>query len=215
MAAVAFMAVSSFSQAAPLSHLSGQREVSEAVEQLRARYVLCSEEFVDLVSRAVGPDVLVIALEATPQLFAGGLRFIATSGAYGDCSSDSSSIKAFGSSSTPSTPPQRKTIGKTEDTSTGERVALILRTSGTTSKPKVCPLRMADIVRNGQMIAQALKLTPADVCINAMPLFHIGGISASVLATIASGGAVLCMRGFKPQDFAFALRDTPAPRPTW
>jgi acyl-CoA synthetase (AMP-forming)/AMP-acid ligase II len=203
------MAFSSSCQAAPLSHLSSPRELGEAVEQLGAHHILCSVSMFDTVSLAVQHlPVQVHVLEPTPERFVGAFRF----GFVQDdcCSSTNSSVTALGPSSGSSTPPR----GKYED-SAGDRVALVLRTSGTTSTPKICPLRMADIVNNGGMIAQALHLTDADVCINAMPLFHIGGLSASVLATIASGGSVLCMRGFKPQAFIEALWDAQSPRPTW
>ena len=37
----------------------------------------------------------------------------------------------------------------------------------------------------------------ADVYLNAMPLFHIGGL-AFVLASLTAGGQVLCMSTFAP-----------------
>ena len=66
-----------------------------------------------------------------------------------------------------------------------EEVGLLLRTSGTTSKSKVVPLHIRSLTNNGATLSRSLELKAADVCINAMPLFHIGGLSCSILATIA------------------------------
>ena len=64
-------------------------------------------------------------------------------------------------------------------------IGLLLRTSGTTSKSKVVPLVPWCLHLTVASYA-SLELTSNDVCINAMPLFHIGGLSCSILATVAS-----------------------------
>ena len=82
-----------------------------------------------------------------------------------------------------------------------EGVGLLLRTSGTTSKPKVVPLKLGSIIANSQAIAASLHLSCSDVALNAMPLFHIGGISANLLSSLVTGGTVICMPEFEPPDF--------------
>lgn len=62
---------------------------------------------------------------------------------------------------------------------------MILRTSGTTSKPKVVPLKMWAIVANARAIAKGLGLTQCDVALNTMPLFHIDGLSVNLLSSLA------------------------------
>ncbi|HEX2939990.1 MAG TPA: AMP-binding protein, partial [Rhodopila sp.] len=52
-------------------------------------------------------------------------------------------------------------------------IALILHTSGTTSRPKIVPLRHINITASAYNIGAALALGPDDVCMNIMPLFHI------------------------------------------
>ena len=48
-----------------------------------------------------------------------------------------------------------------------------------------------------------------------MPLFHIGGISASILCTLTSGGAVSCDgQPFDPSRMVDAFRVS-RPQPTW
>ncbi len=93
-----------------------------------------------------------------------------------------------------------------------EDVALVLHTSGTTSRPKIVPLRQINITASAYHIGEALALTPDDVCLNIMPLFHIHGLIAAVLSSLAAGAAVSCTPGFNAFKF-FAQYDEV--RPTW
>ena len=93
-----------------------------------------------------------------------------------------------------------------------EDIALVLHTSGTTSRPKIVPLRHINITASAYHIGETLELSPADVCLNIMPLFHIHGLIAAVLSSVASGGAVCCTPGFNAFRF-FAQYD--AVRPSW
>ena len=80
-------------------------------------------------------------------------------------------------------------------------VALLLHTSGTTSRPKLVPLTQANLVASARHIAESLALTPADRCLNIMPLFHIHGLEAAVLASLAAGASVVCCPGFVAPKF--------------
>ena len=93
-----------------------------------------------------------------------------------------------------------------------EAVALVLHTSGTTSRPKMVPLTQANLCASARNIAHTLALGPSDVCLNVMPLFHIHGLMAPVLATLASGGSVYCTPGFDALRFFSWLEDAD---PTW
>jgi acyl-CoA synthetase (AMP-forming)/AMP-acid ligase II len=90
--------------------------------------------------------------------------------------------------------------------------ALVLHTSGTTARPKIVPLTNANIVASAGNIARSLALTPGDVCLNIMPLFHIHGLIAAVTASLAAGAAVCCTPGFNAFKFAELLAEV---RPTW
>jgi acyl-CoA synthetase (AMP-forming)/AMP-acid ligase II len=90
--------------------------------------------------------------------------------------------------------------------------ALVLHTSGTTARPKIVPLTNANITASAAHIARSLALTPADTCLNVMPLFHIHGLIAAVTASLSAGAAVCCTPGFNAFKFAELLRDI---RPTW
>ncbi len=79
--------------------------------------------------------------------------------------------------------------------------ALVLHTSGTTARPKIVPLTNANLAASARHIAAALALSPADTCLNIMPLFHIHGLVAAVLASLQAGAAVCCTPGFNAFKF--------------
>ena len=95
---------------------------------------------------------------------------------------------------------------------TPQDVALILHTSGTTSKPKIVPLLHSNIVSSAENIKSSLSLSEDDLCMNIMPLFHIHGLIAALSASIAAGGSVWCSPGFDALKFFRWLDDA---SPSW
>jgi acyl-CoA synthetase (AMP-forming)/AMP-acid ligase II len=95
---------------------------------------------------------------------------------------------------------------------TAEDAALLLHTSGTTSRPKLVPLTHANLAASAAHIGATLALTPADRCLNIMPLFHIHGLIAAVLSSLAAGGSVFCTPGFNALRFFHWLGEA---NPTW
>lgn len=91
-------------------------------------------------------------------------------------------------------------------------VALVLHTSGTTSRPKRVPLRHRNLVASVENIVKHYQLTPDDVSLCIMPLFHVHGLVASALATLASGGRVVVPERFTPLGFWPIAREV---KPTW
>ena len=85
-------------------------------------------------------------------------------------------------------------------------VALLLHTSGTTSRPKQVPLRQRNLTTSAQNIASFYALGPGDVSYAAMPLFHVHGLVASTFGALAGGGAVVVPRRFAPRQFWPQLR---------
>jgi acyl-CoA synthetase (AMP-forming)/AMP-acid ligase II len=73
----------------------------------------------------------------------------------------------------------------------------VLHTSGSTSRPKLVPLTQANLSISARNIAQSLGLSPADRCLNIMPLFHIHGLIGCVLSSLSAGAEVVCTPGFK------------------
>jgi oxalate---CoA ligase len=102
--------------------------------------------------------------------------------------------------------PQRGGPGAHDDT------ALLLHTSGTTSRPKLVPLLQRNVLASARHIGATLSLTRDDVCLNIMPLFHIHGLIAATLSSLAAGGQVCCTPGFNALKF-FAWLDEV--KPTW
>ena len=91
-------------------------------------------------------------------------------------------------------------------------VAMVLHTSGTTSRPKRVPLTGANLSASARQIAATLQFTAADRGLNIMPLFHIHGLMAGLLAPLAAGSQVYCTPGFNALRF-FKWMDEAAP--TW
>lgn len=102
----------------------------------------------------------------------------------------------------------------TADTSPPEAgdVALILHTSGTTSRPKIVPLLHSNVAASAGNIRASLDLTSDDRCMNVMPLFHIHGLIAAVSASLEAGASIWCTPGFNALAF-FGQLDTC--KPTW
>jgi acyl-CoA synthetase (AMP-forming)/AMP-acid ligase II/acyl carrier protein len=80
-------------------------------------------------------------------------------------------------------------------------IALILHTSGTTARPKQVPLTHKNLVTSADNISSTLGLTPNDRCLNIMPLFHIHGLIAAVLASMKAGASTFCSPGFYATEF--------------
>ncbi|MBO0833326.1 MAG: AMP-binding protein, partial [Actinobacteria bacterium] len=80
-------------------------------------------------------------------------------------------------------------------------VALVLHTSGTTSRPKQVPLLQRNLMASARNIAGHYQLGANDVSFCVMPLFHIHGLVASTFAALGAGGAVIAPRRFTPHRF--------------
>src|SRR5438132_1353853 len=91
-------------------------------------------------------------------------------------------------------------------------IALILHTSGSTGRPKRVPLKHANLSISARNVARSYALTPEDVSLCVMPLFHVHGLVASTLATLATGGTVVVPGKFSPLSFWRVARDYGA---TW
>ncbi|HTO96819.1 MAG TPA: acyl--CoA ligase [Myxococcales bacterium] len=91
-------------------------------------------------------------------------------------------------------------------------VALVLHTSGSTAQPKIVPLLQRNLCASARHIVAALGLGPEDVGLNLMPLFHIHGLMAGLLAPLSAGAQVACAPGFNGLKVFEWLDQV---RPTW
>ncbi|TDJ46509.1 MAG: AMP-dependent synthetase [Gammaproteobacteria bacterium] len=94
----------------------------------------------------------------------------------------------------------------------GDDIALVLHTSGTTSRPKIVPLSQQNVCASAGNCAASLALTADDRCLNVMPLFHIHGLIAAVLASLRVGASICCTPGFNALQFFALMREF---TPTW
>lgn len=91
-------------------------------------------------------------------------------------------------------------------------IALILHTSGTTSRPKIVPLLQSNVTASARNIAVSLNLTSSDRCLNVMPLFHIHGLIAAVASSLSVGASIWCTSGFNAMTFFASMAEA---KPTW
>ncbi len=91
-------------------------------------------------------------------------------------------------------------------------IALVLHTSGTTSRPKIVPLTHSNLCASAGNIRAALDLAESDCCLNVMPLFHIHGLIGALLSSLSAGASVVCTPGFYAPKFFEWLDEF---RPTW
>jgi oxalate---CoA ligase len=94
----------------------------------------------------------------------------------------------------------------------GSDIALYLHTSGTTARPKLVPIRQSSLAVSAQSVVGSLELGDHDCCLSVMPLFHIHGLVAGLLAPLIAGGRVWCAAGFNAHRFFGWLS---ASRATW
>jgi acyl-CoA synthetase (AMP-forming)/AMP-acid ligase II len=80
-------------------------------------------------------------------------------------------------------------------------VAFAVRTSGTTSKPKVVPISHCLAVARGRVEAAAFDLNHRDRCLNFRPLHLHSGINIGLMVTLSAGGSVILPAGFEAGEF--------------
>src|SRR5207237_142659 len=80
-----------------------------------------------------------------------------------------------------------------------------------TSRPKIVPLSQRNVCTSAANIRRTLQLTADDRGLVIMPLFHIHGLIAALLAPLSAGGEVSCTTGFNPLRFFSWLADVHPP----
>ena len=183
--AAAFLAVASAATAAPLNPGYRADEFSFYLSDLEARAVIVQQGD-DTPARAAAAAESVPIIELAPLNNALAGRFSLESDLRGAADAPGAADP--------------------DDT------ALVLHTSGTTSRPKIVPLSQRNIAASARHIRETLSLTPDDRCLNIMPLFHIHGLIAGVLASVGAGGCTWCSPGFNAMQAFAWLRES---RPSW
>ena len=186
---VAFLAVASTACAAPLNPAYRAKELEFYLSDLRPRALLVDSRL-DTPARDLASSfgTTIIDLDCLPDAPAG----IFTLSIKSEIGSDHRPEDAYA----------------VDESS----VALVLHTSGTTSRPKQVPLTHANIALSACNIVHTLGLDSNDCGLNIMPLFHIHGLIAGLVAPLAAGARVVCTEGFDPQGFFGWLESF---HPTW
>ena len=105
-----------------------------------------------------------------------------------------------------------ETHAEKSDFAKPDDIALLLQTSGTTSRAKIVPLTVSNIFSSAHYIVASLQLRHTDRCLNIMPMFHIAGLVSPVLASLIAGSSVICTSGFSRDRFFDWIYSF---RPTW
>ena len=186
--ATAFLAIACGATTAPLNPTYREEELDFYLSDLRARAVMVGEgESGRPLAAARRHGARVLRLRVPADAPAGRFEL--------DAEDESAAPPA----------PQGGQAGPDD-------VALVLHTSGTTSRPKIVPLLHRNLAASARHIGNTLALAPQDRCLNIMPLFHIHGLVAAVLSSLAAGGSVCCTPGFNALRFFAWLDDA---TPTW
>jgi acyl-CoA synthetase (AMP-forming)/AMP-acid ligase II len=179
---ITFFAAAMCGTAAPLNPKYKQEEFAFYYEDTQAKALITLPGTMELAHQAVTPDMMVIS--ATPEAD-GTLSFNILNEPLTD---------------------RLNQLAEPDD------FALILHTSGTTSRPKRVPIRHRNLVASAHNIIATYNLSADDTALCVMPLFHIHGIVGSMLSTLASGGTVVCPPGFSALEFWKLLETF---KPTW
>jgi acyl-CoA synthetase (AMP-forming)/AMP-acid ligase II len=160
--AITFLAAATAATAAPLNPKYRREEFAFYYEDTNARALIVAPNEGEEARAALRPGMMLIEAAFDDQ---NQLRFVASGQAAA---------------------PRR------DGPATADDIAMILHTSGTTSRPKRVPLRHRNLVASTANIIATYQLSAADRSLCVMPLFHIHGIVASLLSQLAAGGAVIC-----------------------
>ncbi|TDI84955.1 MAG: AMP-dependent synthetase [Caldithrix sp.] len=183
--AVAFLAVAAGATSAPLNPAYRAKEFDFYLLDLKARALMIHSEM-DSPARTVARARGIAIIELMPQLKEDAGIFTLTG--------DEQSHSANSGFSQP------------------DDAALVLHTSGTTSRPKIVQLTQTNLCISARNIKVALELVDSERCLNVMPLFHIHGLIGAILSSLFAGARVVCTQGFDAPKFFEWLKEF---RPTW
>lgn len=92
-----------------------------------------------------------------------------------------------------------------EPVATADDPCLILYSSGTTGWPKGVVHTHANVASSLAALASCWRMTPDDVVINVLPLFHIHGLAFATHLTWLTGGCLLVEDNFEPERTLSAI----------
>lgn len=177
-----FLAAGQAGTAAPLNPGYKYDEFKFYLEDTRAKALILPPGELEEARRAAGNDVLII-----------------------EASMDSGGVVSYSSKG-------KAGASRSAEPVSDDDIALMLHTSGTTSRPKRVPLAHKNLMASAHNVANWYGLTQDDVALCVMPLFHVHGLVASTLATLTTGGTVAVVPRFNALSFWPAVKEQ---RATW
>src|SRR5262249_27286917 len=141
-AAVAFLAITAGATCAPLNPAYRAKEFEFFLSDLRAK-VLVIQAGLESAARDAARALGIACLELVPA------------------ETEPAGLFTLGGA--------RKALASPAEFAGAGDVALLLHTSGTTARPKLVPLTHANLCAAAENVRTAVRLTPADRCLNVMP----------------------------------------------
>ena len=89
-------------------------------------------------------------------------------------------------------------IDDSNRTVTIDDALLIVYTSGTTGRPKGAVLSQRAMRSNAVMSQHAFGLSAADIVLNILPLFHVGGLNIQPVPALLAGAQIIIEKTFDP-----------------
>jgi long-chain acyl-CoA synthetase len=158
--------------AVPINPRSTPREISRMLGDSRARVVLCDEAGAAQVREALADDQRVaIVVDGTEPV------------------GDETSFDRFLADASGAAPSAPADV---------EALAVILYTSGTSGRPRGAMLTHRALIANTEQIArlQPPAMTPDDICLGLLPMFHIYGLNCVLGQAVRQGATVVLVDGF-------------------
>ncbi|EHK15798.1 uncharacterized protein TRIVIDRAFT_164079 [Trichoderma virens Gv29-8] len=187
--AAACIAVTTYYTSAPINPAAGAEQFRADVQQAGAQFILTTSD-----------DCNRLGLRDSWVAAAGIQVFLMKWG-----NNDQIDIQDLGGAALP--PPRHKSRYNRPDD-----FGLILFTSGTSGTKKVVPLTIHSIIVGISFVVDSWGLTASDICLNMMPLYHVGGLVRNIFAPIFSGGSTVCCSAFDPNLFWDVVQEVPV---TW
>ena len=87
----------------------------------------------------------------------------------------------------------------------GEDLAALLYTSGTTGRSKGAMLTQTNLLSNAETLADYWRFTSDDVLVHALPIFHTHGLFVATNITLIAGGSMIFLAKFDLDQIIAAL----------
>ena len=84
--------------------------------------------------------------------------------------------------------------------SSGDGIAAMLFTSGTTGKPKGAVISHKNLIANAQALTSAWNWSKHDVLLHALPVFHVHGLFVGLNLPLLNGSSIIYLDKFSSKE---------------